>query len=241
MKKNSSAAYDRLSKQIDGPLTIISLLWIPVLVLPLIFHLSPTIRSDFQSIDIFVWALFFIEYITKLYLSPHKFSFIRSHIPDLIVIAIPFLRPLRLLRLMRLLRLTRIVGVLTEALRRTKSLLTHHGLHFVLLATTVILFVGAGVEYFLEHNAKGANIHSFGGALWWAIVTMTTVGYGDRYPVTSGGRGVAIVLMFIGIGLVGVVSATITSFFIEQEKDPSTDIKLERIEALLLDILKKQE
>ena len=74
-----------------------------------------------------------------------------------------------------------------------RGILTHRGLHFVLMGVTGIVVVGSGVELAFEQHAHGANIHNFGESLWWAIVTVTTVGYGGNYPVTTGGRCVAVV------------------------------------------------
>lgn len=74
-----------------------------------------------------------------------------------------------------------------------------------------------------EENAKGGNVHSYPDALWWAIVTVTTVGYGDRYPVTEGGRAVAVILMLLGIGLIGVLTATVASVFVKEHTDASKE------------------
>jgi voltage-gated potassium channel len=74
-----------------------------------------------------------------------------------------------------------------------------------------------------EEKAKGSNIHDYPDALWWAIVTVTTVGYGDRYPVTSGGRVVAVILMLVGIGLIGVLTATVASVFIKEHTDANKE------------------
>jgi energy-coupling factor transporter ATP-binding protein EcfA2 len=87
----------------------------------------------------------------------------------------------------------------------------------------------------LQH-APGATIRTFGDALWWSVVTVTTVGYGDKYPVSAGGRGVAVVLMITGIGLVGVLSASVASYFVGQRAEQDmTDLhaRLDRIEAAL--------
>lgn len=90
-----------------------------------------------------------------------------------------------------------------------------------------------------QAHAKGSNIQSYGDALWWAVVTVTTVGYGDRYPVTPAGRGIAVVLMLVGIGLVGVITASVASFFVEERQDKSdtrlatVEDRLARIETLL--------
>ncbi len=74
-----------------------------------------------------------------------------------------------------------------------------------------------------EYRAPGATIHNFEQGLWWSVVTVTTVGYGDKYPVTGFGQGVAIVLMFVGIGLIGVLTATVASYFVGQDLDKAED------------------
>jgi len=132
--------------------------------------------------------------------------------------------------------LARVGVVFAEVLRRAKSILTHNGFHFVVLAATTLVFVSAGLVTVAERSAKGANIHDFGQGLWWAITTVTTVGYGDRYPTTGFGQGVAVFLMLVGIGLIGALTATIASYFV-QERSNATDERLERIEALLTQLV----
>jgi voltage-gated potassium channel len=232
----SQDAYDRFSAAVDVPLTVLAVLWLPVLVLPLVIRVRAGLAGTFDTIDYLVWAVFVAEYLVKLYLAPARWPFFRRHLVDLLVIAVPVLRPLRLLRLLRLLTLARSGLILTSALKRARELLTHNGLHFVLLSVLTIVGVCSAVELAFEQHAPGASIHSFGDALWWAVVTVTTVGYGDKYPVTAGGRGVAVVLMLTGIGLVGVLSATIASYFVGQRaEEDMTELhrRLDRIEALL--------
>ncbi len=120
--------------------------------------------------------------------------------------------------------------------------MTHRGLHFVLLAATGIVVASAALVLNFEQHAKGSNIHNFADALWWAVVTVTTIGYGDHYPVSAGGRGVAVVLMLVGIGLIGVLTATVASFFIERqsadadERLDAMQSQLDEIEGLLRQI-----
>jgi voltage-gated potassium channel len=229
----SQDAYDRFSSFVEVPMTVLALLWLPVLVVPAIVHVSAGAGNALDTIDYLVWAVFVVEYLIKLYLAPSRWHFFRSHLIDLLVIAVPVFRPLRVLRL---LRFTRTGLTLAEVLGRARRLLTHNGLHFVLLSVLAIVLVGAALEFGFEDHARGANIHSYGDALWWAIVTVTTVGYGDKYPVTAAGRGVAVVLMLTGIGLVGVLSATIASYFVGQQSDQDmTELhqRLDRIETAL--------
>lgn len=96
-----------------------------------------------------------------------------------------------------------------------------------------IMFVAAGLEVAFEAHAKGGTIHSYGGALWWAVVTVTSVGYGDQYPVTVAGRAVAVVLMITGIALFGVVAASIASYFVEQDQDRRVESRMDEILTVL--------
>ena len=236
MLGRSQDAYDSFSAAVDGPLTVLAVLWVPVLVVPLVIKVSPATSAALDFIDYAVWAVFAIEYLVKLYLSPKRWTFVTHHLIDLLVIAVPVLRPLRLLRLLRLLRIARAALILGSALKRARELLTHHGLHYVLLSVLAIIGLCSAMELAFEQHAPGATIHTFGDALWWSVVTVTTVGYGDKYPVSAGGRGVAVVLMITGIGLVGVLSATVASYFVGQRAEQDmTDLhqRLDRIEAAL--------
>ena len=104
MLGRSQDAYDRFSAAVDGPLTVLAVLWVPVLVVPLVIKVSPATSDALDSVDYAVWAVFAIEYVVKLYLSPSRWSFFAHHLVDLLVIAVPVLRPLRALRLPRLTR-----------------------------------------------------------------------------------------------------------------------------------------
>jgi len=236
----SQDAYDRFSAAVDLPLTVLSLLWLPILIAPLVVHLSVNVTDAFNGIDYLIWAVFVVEYLAKLYLSPSRRRFVTHHLLDLAVIALPVFRPLRALRLARLLTLGRGALVLTNALGRVRSLLTHRGLHFVLVAVLGIIFVSAALESAFEGHAHGSTIHNYGDALWWATVTVTTVGYGDKYPVTAAGRGLAVVLMLVGIGLIGALTATVASYFVEEKADrekAELSERLDRIESLLTQVL----
>ena len=232
----SQDAYDRFSAAVELPLTVLALLWLPILVLPLVTRLPAGIASTFSVIDYMVWAVFVVEYLVRFYLAPSRWRFFTRHLADLAVVALPALRPLRALRLLRLVNLARAGAVLASALKRAREILTHRGLHFVLLAVLGILLVCSAAELGFEQHAHGSTIHNFGDALWWAAVTVTTVGYGDKYPASPGGRGVAVVLMLAGIGLIGVLTATVASYFVEEKADQEKaelNQRLDRIEAML--------
>lgn len=236
-------AYERFSAAVDTPMLVLAILWLPVLIWPLVAHPSAGVSDALEGIDYTVWALFALEYVIKLWLAPSRWSFVRTHVLELVVIVIPFLRPLRVVRLVRLLRMVRVLTVAGNLWRRGRAILTHRGLHVVLLSVAVLVAICAGIEDALEAGAPGSSIHGYGDALWWAVVTVTTVGYGDDFPVTPAGRGVAVVLMLVGIGLVGVLTATIASYFLEQQKDDklaAVEARLARIEELLIQATSQQ-
>jgi len=237
----SQAAYDRFSAASDLPLTILAVLWLPVLIIPLVTRLPAAAAATFDGIDSCVWAAFAMEYLVKLYLAPSRGHFVSHHLVDLAVVALPMLRPLRALRLLRILTLARAGAILANALHRARKLFTHRGLHYVLLSVTALVFACSALVLWFERAARGANIHDYGQALWWAVVTATTVGYGDKYPVTPGGRGVAVFLMLVGIGLIGLLTATVASFFVEERADADRAAlteRLDRIETMLAQALK---
>jgi voltage-gated potassium channel len=106
--KSRAEAFERFSHAVDGPMTILALAMIPLIVVPLVLDLPPATERAFLSIDYVLWAVFAAEYGIKLYLAPNRRRFVASHIPDLIIVLVPMLRPLRVLRSVRLLRLLRL-------------------------------------------------------------------------------------------------------------------------------------
>ena len=165
---------------------------------PLTFELSPTTETTIVAIDWTIWAVFAVEYGVRLYLAPRKWAFVKGNKIDLLVIVLPFLRPLRVVRsarALRLLRAARAAVLLGRALDAGRDVLTRHKLNYALLVTGAVVVAGAGLVGAFEQGAPESNIDSFGEALWWAVTTVTTVGYGDAFPTTPAGRGVAVVLM----------------------------------------------
>ena len=122
-----------------------------------------------------------------------------------------------------MLRILRAVAVAGIGLREAGDALRHRRFRYVVLTTTVVIALGAAGIFAVEHGHNN-SIQSIGDAFWWAIVTTTTVGYGDVSPVTVEGRLIAVALMVVGIGFIGVFTATLTSVFLEpaQRADEAT-------------------
>jgi voltage-gated potassium channel len=235
----SQDAYDRFSKLIDGPMMVLTIIWIPVLIIPLVTPVHGTLDESLVAVDYTIWAFFVVEYFVKFYLAPDRWRYVKTHILDLIIVVVPFFRPLRVARLVRLQVLLRVGVVGGEAVRRARHVLTHKGFHFVVLFAAILVFLCAGLVTVAEKHAHGSTIHDYGQGLWWAITTVTTVGYGDRVPLSPFGQSVAVILMLVGIGLIGVLTATIASYFMERSSDDTTD-RLDRIEALLEQLVRER-
>ncbi|WP_258806009.1 potassium channel family protein [Pseudarthrobacter sp. NS4] len=152
------------------------------------------------------WVVFAADYAVNLWLAPQRGRWFLRNLHELAIVALPALRPLRLLRLVTLLRVMHGIG--GNALRG--RILT-----YVLGSAVLLVYAGALAILDVEADDPGANVTNIGDAIWWAIATITTVGYGDYYPVTVLGRCVAVGLMIGGIAVLGVVTASVASWMVE--------------------------
>jgi voltage-gated potassium channel len=208
----AGTAYDRLSDRLEIPMLALSVVFVVVLVWPVLDDdLSQPARDVFYVLDILIWSTFVAEYVARLLVAPNRWGYVRHHLPELVVILFPPVRPFEGLAALRLLRLVSVLGMAGRMAR--SGLLYRTGAYVAWLAAAV-LFAGAVAAYDAEHAHPRANIVTFGDAIWWAMTTMTTVGYGDLYPVTLEGRLVAVVLMLAGVAALGVVTASMAAFLV---------------------------
>jgi voltage-gated potassium channel len=240
--------FERLERATDLPLAFVALLIVPALILEERAQ-SVAVRQAAAAINWVVWVAFCAEFLGKLTFAPSRTAYVRHAWFDLLIIVLspPFLVPnalqgVRAVRILRLLRLVRAGAVAMIGLREAGEGLRRRRFHYVVVTTVVVIAVGAIGIFAVEHG-RNSNIQSVGDAFWWAIVTATTVGYGDVSPVTPEGRLIAVGLMFIGIGFIGVFTATVTSFFLDTgraEEEESIDRRLAQIERKLDAILESQ-
>jgi voltage-gated potassium channel len=193
------------------PLTLLSLLFIAVYAWPI---LDPGMRDHWRSVcqagDLLIWGVFCIEYMARLLLARNKIGFVRTHWFDLSVLILPVLRPLRALRLLNALRV----------LNRHAVSWTRGRLALYVVATTGLIVLMAGLAVLeAERGDPHSTIRSYPQALWWAVCTITTVGYGDLYPATVEGRLVAVALMVGGLGLIGFTTGSLASWIVDQLSD----------------------
>ncbi len=152
------------------------------------------------------WAIFLVDYVMNLVLAERRGRWFWRHLVDLLSVVLPFLRPLRLIRLLSLLSVLR---------RNTGRAFRGRVLIYAIGATVLLVWVAAVAMLDAERD-QGGSIRTIWDALWWALVTVTTVGYGDIVPVTVEGRLIAVAVMVGGITLIGVVTATLASWIVER-------------------------
>ncbi|MFZ1704493.1 MAG: ion transporter [Saprospiraceae bacterium] len=184
------------------------------------FYVLPVETSKILAFfDLLICSFFFIEFSYRFYHAENKLSFMKWGWIDLLssIPMIDFLRAGRVLRLIRLIRVVR-------AFKSTKQLIHHifknkaEGTFASVSIIAILLIIFSSIAILELENDPSSNIKSAEDAIWWTYTTITTVGYGDKYPVTTEGRIIAMVLMTFGVGIFGIFTAYVASIFVKDKK-----------------------
>lgn len=218
-------------------LIVYSVITFSVSTLP---NLSAGVITYLYYSEIVVVTLFTLEYVYRIYSAPQRLRFIFSFygVIDLLAI-LPFylglfvdLQSLRMVRLLRLLRILKIARYNTALVRFAKAIYTaKEELIVFSMASFVILYLAAVGIYHFEHEAQPEVYKSIFDSLWWAVATLTTVGYGDIYPITIGGRLFTFGVLMIGLGMIAVPTGIVASSLsaIRQQLDEERKSKEDRV------------
>tara|TARA_Y100000389_G_C17363930_1_gene465215 strand:+ start:178 stop:918 length:741 start_codon:yes stop_codon:yes gene_type:complete len=235
----SNSTYLKAEQFFEVPVMIAVIMLIPVIVIE---NANSSLLDVANYLNWTIWIIFLLEYGTLFYLADNKFEYIKTHKIELFIVvaSIPFvpqgfetsrfLRFIRLPRLLKLFQLFRLAAVLSKFGTAIKTIFKSRGLQFIVYATGfLIVFFG-----FLFYVSE-PQVNSFSDGIWWALVTITTVGYGDITPLTSLGRVVASTLMIIGIGFIATITAAVSSYFLSNFGEQETTLedlskKLDKIE-----------
>lgn len=183
-------------------------------------------NPEYVWIDRSIWLIFFVDVLVRFILAPKKWEYIRKNPLDIIV-ALPLDAIFQSARLLRIFRLIRILLVVSKFMNPIYQIIKQNQLERTISFALVLIFVVS-----IPINLVEPDINSYGDAIWWSIVTMTTVGYGDISPSTGLGRTLAVILMIVGIGIIGVVTGSIASYLIGNKND-SEDEEVRYIELKL--------
>ncbi|OKH83391.1 ion transporter [Mycobacterium sp. ST-F2] len=197
---------DRWEHRAEWPLAAVAALFLAAYSIEVLVQPHGLVARLLTLVTWLAWAVFTADYLARLYLAPDRKQWFFRHLVDLAIVLLPLLRPLRLLRLVVL------VGALQKAIGNA---IRGKVIVYTISGAVLLVYVGALAVLEAERGAPDAHITTFGQALWWAMTTITTVGYGDMYPVTTTGRVFAALLMIGGISLVGSITATIASWIVQ--------------------------
>lgn len=198
--------------------------------------LPPQVSNIIHITDTLACAIFFTDFCFRFCQAESKTAFMKWGWIDLLA-CIPNLeifrygRLVRVLRIIRLLRGVRLVQVTAKLLMENRA---QGGAAIVVFTAILLVVFSSGSILVCEQQANNRNITTAEDAIWWSITTLTTVGYGDKYPVTTEGRAIGIILMLAGVGIFGVLSGLAASFFLGGRKKEELDAQaiLERLDRL---------
>lgn len=211
--QGSHTNLQRWERRVEWPLATVALLFLVVYSVEVLTRPHGEESRFLETVTWVIWGVFFLDYVARLCLASDRRQWFFRHLLDLAIVALPLLRPLRLVRLVVLLgALQKAVG---NAVRGRIAMYTVSGI-------ILLIYVSSLAILEKERDVRGATINSFGKAVWWSITTVTTVGYGDLYPVTVTGRCIAVALMLGGISLIGVVTASLASWIVQRVSETET-------------------
>ena len=198
-------------KKMALPTLILSLVYTASFVYPIYWYpVGNGVRLTCEMMYYFTWASFGIDYLVQIKLAPDNRKYFKTHIIELILVVVPFFRPLRALRAL--------VFTTQASIRSRKSLVKSIPLVMTAAAVVMIVIMGAAILD-IERTAPGSNIHTPMDALWWGLVTITTIGYGDKFPVTTEGRLVAGILIIFGVAMISAITASFAAWILSHEID----------------------
>ena len=208
-------------------IVVLSLVSVALLIFEVVSDTSPEQLRFLEQIDVGIAFVFLGEWVLNLARAKERGRYLRHRWWELLACipissdlarALRGVRLLRIVRLVRLLRVARLAVRVEMLIRESKSFFIDSSLIYISTTSGVIVFSSALAFHYFEMNVN-QNVHGFFDSFWWAMSTVTTVGYGDIYPVTTEGRIVAIFLMLTGIGTLGVYTAAIANYVIRQNRD----------------------
>jgi voltage-gated potassium channel len=226
----------------DLVIGILALFSLVILIIPIVVPLPPSTAELLDTVENALCLVFFADFLRSLFRAPQKWGYFLKGGGWLDLLGSLPVSKFAVFRVARLFRIVRVMRTLKG--NDYRKMLTRHlaqnTLLFTLVIALLLIFIIGWIVLLAEHTNPHANITTYPNAVWWAVVTITTVGYGDYYPVTALGRTGATILMFFGLGIIGVLSSYLSTTFITLQRrrqaratggnvqdEPSTNLEAE--------------
>lgn len=210
---------EKIKKYYDILMAVLALIVVAILIFEFTTKVPYKMQKIMDVVDTVIWVIFCLDYFARLIISKSKKKFVKENIVDLISIipldasfkAVRIFRVTKLIKLSKMTKVFRIAILLSKFKHKMSGFLKTNNLNYVIYITITTIILGAvGISV--------AEKMSFANSLWWSFVTTTTVGYGDLSPTTALGRIIAVILMIVGIGFVGMLTGTIATFFLKNKE-----------------------
>ncbi|MCA9360142.1 potassium channel family protein [Candidatus Kaiserbacteria bacterium] len=211
----------RVEDWFELPMMLVTALLVVTLMIPIIMSLPAVWVRVFATINFVIWFAFYIELFAKLYVAKSKLDALKRNWWLAVIAIAPLFLPLRLMRLSRLIGLVRFLR-LQKAVSKMRSSLREliYNIEYILITFTIFIFCSAFIMWQIEAHFDGSII-SLADALWWSVITITTIGYGDVIPTSAEGKVVGAIVSLLGTILFMVFVARVTTLFVH-DKDIDT-------------------
>ncbi|HEX8195176.1 MAG TPA: ion transporter [Pyrinomonadaceae bacterium] len=211
---------EQLERWLETPLLVLSFVWLALFIVEQIYGLTPLLDAANTTI----WIIFIVDFAVKFTLAPQKIVYLKTNWLTAIALALPALRVFRIVRVARIfqaarvtrgLRLVRVLTSLNRGMKTLGASLGRRGLPYVVALSAIVTFAGGAGIYALENETEN-GIQSYGEAVWWTAMILTTMG-SDFFPKTAEGRILCFVLAVYGFCVFGYITASLASFFVERD------------------------
>lgn len=242
-----------IKTKFEYPMVFLTLLLLALIVAEVSFDLSPLAHNLLSLFDFLIWSAFLCELIVLTYLAPDKLRYLKSAWYNILIVLLPSLRLTRLFYIESLLifeknlvnfarlfatllgtdtQLVRVFPLLARSAYTAKSLIKKHKINSIFIVVVGLILILGPLGAVFERQSEAGNIRTISDGIWWGIVSITTVGYGDRFPVTFPGRVIGIMLMTIGVVTFSTLTATIASGMVEDAEAKDREKLNEHLEAI---------
>ncbi|MCY9805601.1 ion channel [Vibrio scophthalmi] len=204
----------------------------------LFMPISDETRQVLIGLDFIICSIFILQLSIDLIRATDRVQFLKRHWIDFLA-SLPMIEPLRFARLFHILRVVLVIRSSRSVVKQLLSNRKETTIASILLLLVILLTLGSSMMLFLEGHSPDANIKTGGDALWWALVTISTVGYGDHYPVSDAGKILASGVILCGVGLFGMISGLITSMITSPTRMQA--LKAEQKEQQMIALLEQQQ